>query len=254
MGAPLWYWVAVAAIFGLAVGSFSTVAVSRWPRGRSLVVPGSHCTACERPLCPYELVPVLSWLALRGRCRTCGVAVSIRYPAIELASGGLAALAIATFGPTWHGVAAALLLVVLVPVVLIDLEHRLIPDILVLPAAALGLSAAIAADPSRWWLPVAAAGGAAAFLGALWLAYPAGMGFGDVKLAPLLGAVLGASIIPAFAMAFLAGGLLGAALLVRFGQRARKIAVPFAPFLAGGGLVALWAGPTLIDLYGRSLG
>ncbi len=254
MIAPLGYWVAVAGVLGLAVGSFSTLAVYRWPRGESLAAPGSRCTACGHALRPFELIPVLSWLLLRGRCRSCGAAVSPRYPAIELASGGLAALAIATFGPTWRGVAAALLLLVLVPVVVIDLEHRLIPDVIVLPAAALGLAAAVAADPSCWWVPVAAAAGAAVFLGLLWLAYPAGMGFGDVKLALLLGAVLGASIIPALALAFVSGALLGVVLLLRLGPRARKTALPFAPFLAGGALVALWAGPALIDWYGRSFG
>lgn len=253
LGAPTAYWIVVAAMAGLALGSFATVVVSRWPRGESLVAPRSHCTTCERTLTPLELVPVLSWLLQRGRCRGCGTRVSWVYPAIELASGALAAGAIALFGPTWEGLAAALLGVALVPVVAIDLSHRLIPDVIVLPAAALGLAAAIAADPSRWWVSVVAAAGAAGFLFLLWMLYPGGMGLGDVKLALLLGAVLGASVVPAFLVAFAAGAALGVVLLVRLGPGARKLAVPFGPFLAAGALVGLWFGPSMIGWYAGQL-
>lgn len=254
LGAPTAYWVTVAALVGLALGSFSTVLVSRWPAGESLVHPRSHCTSCGRTLSPLEMVPVLSWVALRGRCHGCGARVSWMYPAIELASGALAALAILTFGPTWEGLAAALLGVALVPVVVIDLQHRLIPDVVVLPAAALGLTAAIASDPGEWWVPVSAALGAAGFLYLLYFLYPSGMGRGDVKLALLLGAVLGASVVPALFLAFALGAALGVVLLARFGARARKMAVPFGPFLAAGALVALWFGPTMIGWYTERLG
>mgnify|MGYP001232107371 CR=1 FL=1 len=252
--APTWFWALVAGLLGLAMGSFFTVACWRWPRGESLSHPRSHCTTCDRTLAWYEMVPVLSWVALRGRCRRCGTPVSWRYPAIELASGALAAAAILSFGATWRGAAAAVLALTLVPVVVIDLEHRLIPDVIVLPAAAAGLALAVAANPGRWWVPVAAAAGAAAFLLALSLAYPRGMGMGDVKLALLLGAVLGASVIPAMFVAFAAGAALGVALLVRFGGRARRMAVPFGPFLAAGALVALWWGPTMLGWYADRLG
>ena len=122
--APLWFWASVAGLVGLAFGSFSTVLSWRWPRNESVVHPRSHCSSCERTLTPLELVPVLSWVALRGRCRGCGERVHWRYPAIEVASGALAAGAILSFGATWKGLAAALLGVVLVPVIVIDLEHR----------------------------------------------------------------------------------------------------------------------------------
>lgn len=246
---PTWYWALVAGVLGLAFGSFATVAVHRWPRGESLVHPGSRCTTCDRRLRPHELVPVLSWAVQRGRCRGCGESVSWRYPAMELACGLLAAVAVLTFGADWQGAAAALLAVVLVPVVVIDLQHQLIPDVLVLPAAALALLAVIAADPSRWWVAVVSALGAAAFLLLLWIVHPGGMGLGDVKLALLLGAVLGVSVIPALFIAFLLGGLLGVVLLARFGSGARKMAVPFGPFLAAGALVALWWGPSMIGWY-----
>lgn len=253
-GAPTAYWATVAGILGLALGSFATVVASRWPAGGSLVTPRSHCTGCRRTLGPLELVPLLSWVALRGRCRGCGAGVSWRYPATELASGALAAAAIAGFGPTWEGLSAALLGVALVPIVIIDLEHQLIPDIIVLPAAALCLGAAIAADPRAWWVSVTAALGASGFLFLLWLIHPGGMGLGDVKLALLLGAVLGASVIPALLVAFAGGAALGVVLLARFGVRARKMAVPFGPFLAAGALVALWAGPSMIHWYAGTLG
>jgi leader peptidase (prepilin peptidase)/N-methyltransferase len=252
--APLWAWVALAGLLGLALGSFSTVVAWRWPREESVVHPRSHCTGCERTLGPAELVPVLSWCALRGRCRGCGEGVHWRYPAMELASGALAACAVWAFGPTWQGLAAALLGVVLVPVVVIDLEHRLIPDVLVLPAAGVALVLGVLADPARWWAPVAAALGAAGFMFLLWLLYPGGMGLGDVKLALLMGAVLGASVVPALAVAFATGAVLGVGLLLRHGAAARRTAVPFGPFLAAGALVALWWGPAMIGWYADRLG
>jgi leader peptidase (prepilin peptidase)/N-methyltransferase len=254
LGAPTAYWATIAGLFGLAFGSFATVLASRWPAGESLVTPRSHCTSCARTLTPLELVPVVSWLAQRGRCRGCGGRVHWRYPAIELASGALAAVAIITFGPTWEGLAAALLGVALVPVTVIDLEHRLIPSIVVFPAAALGLGAAILADTDRWWVYLAAAAGAFVFFEILRLVHPGGMGDGDGNLALLLGAVLGASIVPALFVAFALGALLGVAFLARFGTRARKMAVPFGPFLATGALVALWFGPSMIGWYADRLG
>lgn len=252
--APLWYWAVVAGLAGLAFGSFSSVVAWRWPREESLVHPRSHCTTCERALSARELVPVLSWVLQRGTCRGCGTPVSARYPLMELASAGLAAGAILTFGPDLDGLAAAVLGIALVPVVAIDLQHRLIPDVIVLPAAAVALTVTVLSDPASWWEPVAAALGAAGFLFLLWLVYPGGMGLGDVKLALLLGAVLGASVIPALALAFLAGALLGVALLLRHGSAARKMAVPFGPFLAAGALVALWWGPAMIGWYADRLG
>ncbi len=251
---PLWFWVTLAGVFGLAMGSFFTVLTYRWPRGESLVSPRSHCTSCDHQLRWYENIPIVSWLALGRRCASCRQPIPWRYPALELASGALAAASMAAFGADWRGLAVMVMAVALVPVVAIDLEHKLIPNIVVLPAAAVALVFAVLHDPGRWWVPVIAAAGAAAFLGVLWLLYPRGMGFGDVKLALLLGAVLGASIIPAFAIAFFAGSVLGVALIARGGRGARKTAVPFGPFLAAGALLALWVGPTLITWYTDRLG
>lgn len=247
--APLWWWTLLAGVIGLAVGSFWTVVVWRWPRGESVVAPRSHCIGCDRTLRTTELVPVASWLWQRGRCRGCGSKIHWRYPAIEAATAVLAAGAIAVFGPTFTGLAAALLGMVLVPVVVIDLEHKLIPDVIILPAAAVGLALGIAAHPGRWWVPVLAALGAGGFLFAIWLVFPAGMGLGDAKFAVLMGAVLGLSVIPAMGIAFAAGALLGIALIARHGGAARKVAVPFGPFLAAGAVVGLIWGPAIVHWY-----
>jgi len=246
--------IALAALLGAVWGSFAALVVDRWPAGASLVRPPSACPGCRRRLAPWELVPVASWVALRGRCRTCERRIGPAAPAIEAACAVLAAGVIALYGVTWAAAAVLVLVLVLVPVVVIDLRHRLIPDILVLPAIPPAAAGAILADPSRWWVPLAGAAGAAGFLLLLWLLHPAGMGLGDVKLAALIGAVLGASAIPALGIAFAAGALLGVVLLARMGSRARKVAVPFGPFLAAGALAALWVGPPLIDWYAGRLG
>ena len=251
--APPAYWATVAGLIGLAFGSFASVLAYRWPRGESIVRPRSHCTGCDRTLSPIELIPVVSWIAQRGRCRGCAASISWRYPAIELTSAALAAGAIVSFGVTWKGLAAAVLALALVPVVAIDLEHQLIPDVIVFPATAAGLAFAIAANPSRWWVPVVAALGAAGFLMLLWIFYPGGMGLGDVKLALLLGAVLGASVLPAMLIAFAAGATVGVGLMVRHGAAARKMAVPFGPFLAVGALAGLWWGPSILGWYADRL-
>ena len=249
LSSPIWLAPALAGVIGLALGSFFTVLIARWPAGRSLVSPRSSCDRCDRTLTPLEMVPVLSWIALRGRCRGCGERVDARYAAVELTTAALAAGAIAAFGPTWRGLAVAILLVALVPVVVIDLRHKLIPDIVVLPAAIAGLTAAVLADPARWWVPVASALGAAGFLALVGVIRPGGMGMGDVKLGLLLGAVLGSAVVPALAAAFAAGALIGLALIAAHGAAARRTAVPFGPFLSAGALVALLWGHTLIDWY-----
>ena len=251
---PLWFWATTAGLLGIAMGSFFTVLTYRWPREESLVTPRSHCTTCDHQLHWYENIPVVSWLALGRRCASCREPISWRYPALELVTGLLAAGSILAFGANWGGLAVMVMAVALVPVVVIDFEHQLIPNIVVLPAAALALAFAILDDPSRWWVPVTAAAGAAGFLGVLWLIHPKGMGVGDIKLALLLGAALGTSVIPAFFIAFFAGSVLGVALIARSGMAARKTKVPFGVFLAAGALLALWWGPSLITLYTDRIG
>ncbi len=243
---------ALAAPIGLLIGSFLNVVAYRLPRGESILWPASHCTACEQPIKPWDNLPVLSWLLLRGKCRNCGVRISPRYPAIELLTA-LAFGAIVLTGGFDESLAWELpFAAMLIAVAGIDLEHRIIPNTILLPAAVFGVGIAAALRPEA--LPELVIAGAGAFVAFLVcaLAYPAGMGMGDVKLAGVMGLFLGTAVIPALFVAFLAGTLIGLAVIARHGADGRKKGVPFGPFLALGGLVGLLAGSDLIDLYTRT--
>jgi leader peptidase (prepilin peptidase)/N-methyltransferase len=241
--------VATVGILGAAVGSFLNVVAYRLPRGESLVAPRSRCPACEAPIAPHDNVPVLSWLLLRGRCRACGASISVRYPLVEaLTAAVFAAVAVV------RGVDSRLALelpfaAMLIAVASIDLERKVIPNKILLPAAVYGV--ACAALVATGELPELLIAGAAAFLALLLiaLAYPAGMGMGDVKLAGVMGLYLGSAVAPALLVAFLAGTLVGLGVMLQQGAGARKKGVPFGPFLAVGGVVGLLAGPELVDLY-----
>jgi leader peptidase (prepilin peptidase)/N-methyltransferase len=243
---------AVAALLGgLIIGSFLNVVAWRLPRGESLSHPGSHCPSCDTPIKPYDNIPVVSWLLLRGRCRSCGEPISPRYPLVELTTGLLwAAVVIADYDDVPALVRGILLVTFLIPIALIDLDHRLIPNKLTLPAAVLALVAIVALDLDFLVeaLIAGAAGFAFFFLAAL--AYPRGMGMGDVKLAGVLGLYLGRAVAPAIFIALIAGVVVGAAIIARKGAtEGRRTAVPFGPFLALGGVIALFAGDALVDAY-----
>jgi leader peptidase (prepilin peptidase)/N-methyltransferase len=241
---------ALAALTGLLVGSFLNVVAWRLPRGESLVRPRSRCPACGEQIAAYDNVPVLSWLLLRGRCRHCGARISGRYPMVELATAVLYALVVAVKDEPVDIVLGLLLVTALVPITLIDLELRLIPNKITLPAAAAALVAGLLLDigfvPEQLISGVAAGG----FFLLAALAYPRGMGMGDVKLAGVLGLYLGRAVAPAIFAALIAGVLVGAAIIARKGAReGRKTAVPFGPFLALGGLLAFFIGEGLVDAY-----
>jgi leader peptidase (prepilin peptidase)/N-methyltransferase len=241
--------ITVLAVLGLLVGSFLNVVVHRLPRGESLLRPRSRCVGCGTQIAAYDNVPVVSWLVLRGRCRHCGEPISARYPLIETLTGVAfaAVAAIAGVDPElWLELPFAALMIA---VAAIDLEHRIVPNKLLVPAAVWAVGAWAVVDAG--FLPEALAAGAGAFTFLLLaaLAYPAGMGMGDVKLAGVMGLYLGLAVIPALAVAFLAGSMVGIAIVVREGRDARKMGVPFAPFLALGGLVGLLAGDELVSLY-----
>jgi leader peptidase (prepilin peptidase)/N-methyltransferase len=233
---------------GALVCSVLNVVVHRLPRGESLAFPGSSCPACGTPIKPYDNVPVVSWLLLRGRCRRCSAPISIRYPALEAITALTFAAVVAVRGADERLLLELPFVAMLIAVAGIDLEHLLVPNKLLLPAAAWGLGAAVlVATPD---LPELLIAGAAAFgllVGAA-VAYPAGMGMGDVKLAGVMGLYLGAAVAPALLVAFLAGTIVGLAVIALRGGD-RKTGLPFAPFLAAGGLVALLVGSELIDLY-----
>jgi leader peptidase (prepilin peptidase)/N-methyltransferase len=241
--------VVVIGVLGLLVGSFLNVVIYRLPRGESLVTPGSRCPSCGAAIKPWHNNPVLSWVLLRGRCHNCGAAISARYPLVELITGAAFAGAALTRGvdddlALWLPFAA-----VLIAVAGIDLDHRIIPNKIVLPAAVWGLAGTILFRPDNIDDSLIAGGIAFAALLLAAVAYPAGMGMGDVKLAGVMGIYLGSGVAPAMLAAFLAGSVVGIAIIAREGKDARKKGIPFGPFLAFGGLLGIFAGPELVDLY-----
>jgi leader peptidase (prepilin peptidase) / N-methyltransferase len=231
----------------LALGSFLNVVAARVPLRRSVVRPASACMSCGHELAWHDNVPVVSWLLLRGRCRSCGERISPLYPAVELATAGLVAACFVAFGLSGEAFVASFFCVVLVVLSAIDLTHRIVPNRIVLPAALVVLVAQTALEPSPEW--ALGALGAAGFLFAAALAYPAGMGMGDVKLALLLGAMLGRTVSVGLMVGMVAALVPSVLLLARHGSAARKMGIPFAPFLAFGALVALFAGQQLLDAY-----
>jgi len=240
---------AIAALFGAILGSFLNVVIHRLPRGESLAKPASRCPECETPIKPYDNIPIVSWLVLRGRCRNCGARISPRYPLVEALTAVLFAAVVLRFGAdedVWLGFAFVL---ILIPVTFIDLDLRLIPNKITVPGAVVGLVLVAVFQTDDLLEHVIAGIAAFMFLFLAALAYPAGMGMGDVKLAGVMGVFLGLSVVPALLLGFLTGSLVGVAILARHGAAGRKRGVPFAPFLALGGLVALLAGPELVDLY-----
>jgi leader peptidase (prepilin peptidase)/N-methyltransferase len=232
---------------GLALGSFLNVVAARVPERRSIVRPHSACGTCGTEIAWYDNVPVLSYLLLRGRCRACSARIGLVYPAVELATAGLLAGCVVAFGLSLRAAAAAVFCAALVVVTATDLTHRLIPNRVVLPAAALVLALMTVAEPSPEW--AAAGAGAAGFLLAAALAYPAGMGMGDVKLALLMGVALGRTVPVALLLGMIAALVPSIVLFARHGIRARKMAIPFAPFLALGSVVTLFAGHALVRAY-----
>jgi leader peptidase (prepilin peptidase) / N-methyltransferase len=232
---------------GLALGSFLNVVAARMPLKRSLVSPGSACMACGQEIAWYDNVPLLSYALLRGRCRSCGVHIPLRYPAVELVTALLLAGSVWKFGLSGSAAVASFFCLALVAVSATDLEHRIIPNRIVVPAGVIVLAANSALHPGPQW--AIGAFGASGFLLVAALAYPGGMGMGDVKLAFLMGAALGKTVPVALFVGMIAAMIPGIVLLVRHGRAARKMGVPFGPFLALGSVVALFAGTWLLHEY-----
>ncbi|MEM9714087.1 MAG: prepilin peptidase [Actinomycetota bacterium] len=247
----------LATVYGLLVGSFLNVAVHRVPAGESVVRPRSACPACSTPIEARDNLPVISWVLLRGRCRTCAEPISVRYPAVEVLTGAAFAVMALRFGASWELPAFCVLMAGLVAVSAIDLDVRRIPTAILRVTAAGGLpflvvAAVVASDPWPLVRVVAGAGGAYGALLVVHLVSPQGMGFGDVRLAGLLGAFLGwlgPGHVPVGLMAGFFYGSVGgvAVLLARRGDR--RTAIPFGPFLALGAVTAILAGEPLLDLY-----
>ena len=245
-----------AAVLGAIVGSFVNVVIYRLPRGESLVRPGSHCPGCGGAVRAYDNVPLISWAALRGRCRACRTRISVRYPVVEAATAGLFAAAAIRFGLIAELGAYLVLFAALVAVAAVDLEHYIVPRKIVYMAAVLAAPFLVAqvvvgGDPRR--LVDAAIAGAASFvvLGLVHMIQPEGMGFGDVRLAGLDGALLGFLGLGEAAVGLFLGvaaGALAGVVLVALG-RSRKTKLPFAPFLAAGTVAAVLVGPLLVKAW-----
>lgn len=240
----------LAATFGAAIGSFLNVVAYRLPRRQSLLRPPSSCPSCATAIRPYDNVPVLGWLLLRGRCRHCREPISARYPLVEALTAGLAvAVALSQSWPA-RAILGLVLVAALVPITLIDLEHQTIPNRITYPAALVAIGLGALLEPARLPEQLEAGLAATAFFAVFAFAYPRGMGMGDVKLAGVLGLYLGWSAGVAVLVGLLAGTLVGAAVMARLGvARGRKTKVPFGPFLALGGIVALFAGHPILHWY-----
>jgi leader peptidase (prepilin peptidase) / N-methyltransferase len=231
---------AIAALVGLAIGSFLNVVIYRVPRGESIMFPASRCPSCQRPLAAWENIPVLSWLLLRGCCRGCNAAVSSRYPLVELLTAVLFGLSALEFGIGLAGLAAALLSAFLIVTVFVDIDHLLILDVVTLPVAGAGLAIALLSGRAASALEGAALG--AVLFGLIYLGTRgAGLGLGDVKLAACLGIFLGLTdALAAFAAAFVIGAVLALPVLALRKRRGRDV-LPFGPFLVLGALILTFA-------------
>jgi leader peptidase (prepilin peptidase)/N-methyltransferase len=240
----------LAGLLGAIVGSFLNVVAYRLPRGESLSHPPSRCPNCGQPVKPYDNVPVLSWLLLRGRCRHCQEPISPRYPIVEAGTALLCALVVIVKGADEEAIIGIVLVLLLVPITLIDLDHHLIPNKITYPGFVLGVVLVAALTPDELVESLIASAGAGGFLFVAWFLYPRGMGMGDVKLAFVLGIYLGKAVVPAMFTAFIAGALVGGIVIARLGVKdGRKAGIPFGPWLALGGVVGLLAGDAIADWY-----
>ena len=232
----------VVGLFGLALGSFLNVVIARVPAGHSLVYPGSACPGCSAPLMWYDNIPVLSFVVLRGRCRACGMRISWRYPIVEAITAAVLMLAYVAFGLSADFLVACVLLPALVATTAIDLQHQMIPDVITLPGIPVGLLINVATGRLSWFesgIGILVGGGLFVVIIA---ASRGGMGGGDLKLGAMLGAFLGwKALLFGLFVAIVLGGVIGVLLLVS-GRRGRKDAIPFGPFLAAGGAMALFWG------------
>jgi len=248
----LWPWGALVA--GLIVGSFANVCIHRIPQRRSVVTPRSSCPHCDAPIRAWENVPILSYLALRGRCRACRAPIALRYPLVEAANGAMYFALARPMGPTPQAVVAMALVTALLVLSLIDYDHHLLPDLITLPGIALGLAASVLPGPPT---PLGAAAAAAAGYLALFAVAKAyertrgieGLGQGDWKMTAMLGAFLGwEKLLLTVFVATLAGTLVGLGLMA-FGGRSSRHPLPLGTFLGLAGIAVVFAGQPVLDWY-----
>lgn len=245
--------IAFTGVLAALFGSFLNVVVYRLPRQESVVKPRSHCTSCGEPVQPYDNIPIISWLVLRGHCRFCSAPISPRYPMVEGLTVALCVAAVLVHDSASQIALSIALILVVLPAALIDLEHRIIPNKLNAIGALLAILLGVVLDPSGEPERLLAAAGAGGFLLAALLAYPKGMGMGDVKFVAVIGLFLGENVIVAVLLALIAGVLVGGLVMARKGvTQGRKTAVPFGPFLALGAISAVFVGSPLITWYANT--
>lgn len=252
----------VCGVLGLCVGSFLNVVIYRVPRRESVVRPRSKCPSCDTPVAERDNIPVLSWLMLRGRCRACGARIRVRYPLVEAASAGLFVAAGIHFSHSWALPAFCVFFAALLAITVIDFDHFIIPNRVIYPTLFITAPLLVAASAlgGNWRAAEhAAIGGVAGFLAlfVVHLVSPRGMGFGDVRLAGVIGMMLGwlglGFAALALFLAFLLASVIGLGLMVTR-IKGRKDAVPFGPFMAAGALIAALWGREILDAYLRTRG
>lgn len=241
-------------VFGALVGSFLNVCIHRIPSGESIAFPASHCPRCQEPIKPYDNVPIVSYLLLRGRCRHCAAPIAARYPLVEMLGGIAAVGALYGFGATAEALLIFAFLAALIVITFIDLDHQIIPDAISIPGIFVGFAAALLFGRPTWLSSLAgiALGGGILWIVAAsyeWLTGREGMGGGDIKLLAMIGAFLGWRAIPVTVLlASLLGSVIGLSLMAVRGRDTR-MAIPFGPFLAAAAVCALFWGDALIDWY-----
>ena len=244
-----YYLTFVSFLLGAIIGSFLNVVIYRLPLKESLLLPASHCPNCGNPVRPYDNIPIVSWLVLRGKCRDCKSGISVRYPLVEALTGVLFLGCFLYFDFSWSLPVAWFFVAVLVAVAFIDFDHKIIPAKIVLPAAVICLAVSISMNPQNWWKYLVASFGGAAFVFAFIMLWPGGgMGMGDFYMALFMGAFLGSTVIVAFFTAFLFGSIVGLT-LIALKKATRKSKIPFGPYLAAGSLVAMFVGQFLLHSY-----
>ena len=251
---PFAYMAVVVFLFGAVIGSFLNVCIYRLPLDQSIVNPGSHCMSCGAAVRWFDNIPIISWLALRGRCRTCGTGFSIRYPLVELLTACLLLLLFLRFGLSVSFAVYALLVVALIVVTFIDFDHQIIPDEISLSGVALGFLTSFFLPEPGWLSSLAGivvgwGSLALVFYAYLWLTGREGMGGGDAKLLAMLGAFLGLQAVPFIIFtSSLVGSVVGLSLMA-LQRKGRHLAIPFGPYLAFGAVLYIFYGPQLINWY-----
>ena len=239
---------------GLCIGSFLNVCIYRIPIGASIVRPPSACPGCNTYIKWYDNIPLISYVVLRGRCRVCKTTISLRYPMVELLTGLCAVAAVMRFGFTWPALIYFIFIAALLVITFIDIDHRIIPDVISLPGIPLGFAASFALPMVTWTdslIGILAGGGTlfAVAYGYQLLTGREGMGGGDIKLLAMIGAFIGwQGVLFTIMASSLIGTLVGVLLMMRAGK-GMKLAIPFGPFLAIGAILYLFFGPEIIHWY-----